>query len=233
MAVFTAFSGSVYARKVNTCPNDIKKELAHAATYVKVNYEVVDNSIYKTLSDGKDETKYKIPNYLFKISIYNISPDLSVSITENVLGSNTNVTYNMTNDGVYTFENDDFGRIYNYTFTVKSANSACMGSMIRTLRLTKPRYNAYSEFNYCKNSSTYYCQRFVGHDLSIKDTNDFLNKIDVNNKNEKEQNGEKTFVELFKEDWKLYASIFGVLLILFIALVIFLKWKNKRRGLKL
>jgi len=212
----------------SSCPQSVIKDVSKAATYVKANYEVFDNSTIKTLTDGKDSTEYKIPNYNFEISIYNITPELYVTIKNNVTNETIKVTHDMTTDGIYTFSNDDFGRIYNYTFQVSSAHEECYNKKLRTLRLTLPRYNAYSEFNYCKNSSSYYCQRFVGTELGIKNTEDFYKKISVNNKKAIEKGKIDVLTDIIKSHWKLYLSIFGGVLILFIGTIIFLRSRKKK-----
>ncbi len=43
----------------------------------------------------------------------------------------------------------------------------CNGRVLKTLKFTKPRYNAYSEYTYCQNSSSYYCQKFINTEINI------------------------------------------------------------------
>ena len=108
---------------------------------------------------------------------------------------------------------------------------------LRTTKFTKPRYNAYSEFTYCQNSSNYYCQRFIKSEISIKDTDDFLNKIEVNNdKNDPNKDGKENkeaLGKLFKENWKTYLLIFVIVLAAGTGAVFFIRNYQKKSGWKL
>ncbi len=216
-----------------SCPASIKKDISKLANYVKIDYEVEDNSTYKKLKVGDDETEYKIPNYTFSFSIYNIAPELFVSLEDKSNGMSMNITHDMTTNGTYTFKSDDFGSIHNYVLTVKSANDECYGARFRTIKQTQPRYNAYSEFAYCKNSSSYYCQRFVGTELNLKDTNEFYQKIKPNNKSDKEQQEEGSLIQVVKQNWKLYLGIFVGLIVAFALFTVFMRWWNKRKEVTL
>ena len=65
----------------NYCPNATKKELSRAANYVKANYEVIDSSEVKEITVDGNTTTYKVPNYAFEISIYNLTENLYAEIT--------------------------------------------------------------------------------------------------------------------------------------------------------
>ncbi len=225
-----------------SCPSGIKKELAQIASRIKVNYEIKDFSEEKKLSvDGK-ETTYKIPNYVFEISIYNMSDDIYVVVdkTNKQMLSGTNA-FTVRNsdaiDGIYTFTDDNFGEIYNYNVTVYSNDKECSNVALRTYKFTKPRYNAYSEFTYCQNSSNFYCQRFIGTEINIKDTDDFLAKIKVNNeKNDPDRDKKdetKIVTELFKNNWKTYILIFLIVVALATGVIFFIKKRRKKEGWEL
>ena len=220
-----------------SCSTSVSKELGQYATYVKADYEVIDNSETKELQVGEDTTTYKVPNFTFEISIYNITKDLYVVVSDDITERRFTVTNDMTTDGVYTFTNTDFGTVYTYTIIIYSANDGCYGEKIRTVNLVKPRYNAYSEYTYCQNSSNLYCQKFTRYDLGIKTVSDFLTKIQVNNelnnpdRDEIEEN--KTLSELFKKNWKIYLGIFAGAIIITIGVIVFIKKRNKKKGWKL
>ncbi len=216
-----------------SCPASIKKDISKLANYVKIDYEVEDNSAYKKLKVGDDETEYKIPNYTFTFSIYNIVPELFISLEDKSNGMSMNITNDMTNNGTYTFKSSDFGSIHNYVLTVKSANDQCYGARFRTIKQTQPRYNAYSEFAYCKNSSSYYCQRFVGTDFDIS-TSEFLKKIDANNKKAKpKQEDIEDIKDMLKEHWKTYLFIFIGLACAFVIGIIGVRYYKKKKGWRL
>ncbi len=222
---------------MNTCPTSLRKQLAQAASSVKVDYEIKDFSEEKTIEVDGHETTYKIPNYIFEISIYNMTDDIYVYVQKTNNTPGFSVYNDSAIDGVYTFTDENIGDIYNYKITVRSNSAECSGVTLRTTKFTKPRYNAYSEFTYCQNSSNYYCQRFIGTEINIKDANDFLSKIKVNNeKNDPDRDKNETdkkVGDLFKANWKTYLMIFMVILALATGLFMFIKKQQKKGGWKL
>lgn len=219
------------------CSNAVSKDLGQIASYVKASYEVIDNSEIKTLTIDEESTNYIIPNYKFDISIYNVTPEIYLTI-ENDVYKNTFTVYNAdTTDNTYTFSNTDFGTIYHYTIAVRSANQDCYGEKIRTIKLTKPKYNAYSEYTYCKNSSNLYCQKFTTTDLGIKSSEDFLNKIKVNNENNNPNKDEiqeiETIKNLLSKNWKIYLLILVIVIVITIITILYIKKKNQKKGWKL
>lgn len=240
LSIFALFLGifSVDALD-NVCSTSTKKQLATEAAYVKVDYEIKDNSEIKTLTIGDSSTTYKVPNYSFEISIYNLSENLSATIATTNEGEKKflNVNYTDTVDGVYTFVDTNVSDIYNYKITIISNNQECQGMTIRTMKFTKPRYNAYSEYTYCKNSSNYYCQRFIGTEINIEDTDDFLSRIKVNNEksnpNRDKIDEEKEIKDLVKENWKLYLIILFGTVTVFSIIFILVKKHKKKKGWRL
>lgn len=226
---------SVLAQTVS-CPASVKRNLAVAANYIKASYEIIDNSEEKTLVIDGQSTVYKIPNYSFAISIYNLTEDLSAYVLP-TNGTGFNVYYEDTTDGIYTFNDYNFGEIYNYTITIKSDNDECLGTTIRTIKFTKPRYNAFSEFAYCQNSSNFYCQKFIGTEINIGSVDDFLNKIKVNidntNPNKDKIDENREIVTIIKNNWKIYILIFLVLAVLIVAAIFFIKKYKAKKGWKL
>ncbi len=225
--LFFSIVPTINAINASSCDKKELKNLTKIANYIKVNYEVDDNSENKVLSDGKNSTEYKIPKFNFKISIYNVAPELKVIVKNNINKVTLNITNDMTTDGLYTFSNDDFGRIYNYTFEVYGKDC---NNKIRTLKLTKPRYNAYSEFTFCQNSSIFYCQKFVGSETGLKSAEDFLKKIEANNKKPVIEGAVETVRDLIKNNWKIYIAVFAIVVVLFVALIVLLRHLNKKKG---
>lgn len=212
------------------------------AAHVKVSYETKDYSEEKELEiDGK-KTTYKVPNYIFEISVYNVTDDIYVYIEKTSTNKTSRTAVKTVystdaEDGIYTFTDSNIGDIYNYHVTVKSNKDSCIGRTLRTIKFTKPRYNAYSEFTYCHNSSNYYCQRFVGTELNIKDNQDFLTKIKVNNEKnnpDRDKNEETEAIKnLLKNNWKIYVLIFVVILGGVVGAVFFVKKNKEKKGWRL
>ena len=223
--------------KALSCSNSVTKDLGQIASYVKLNYEIIDNSENKKLKVGDSETTYLVPNFVFEISIYNITDEIFITIEDEERDTSFNVTKYDTKDETYTFKNHDFGEIYHYKIIIKSAHEECYGQTIRTINFTKPKYNPYSEYTYCKNSSTFYCQRFIESETGIKNTNDFLKKIkannDINNPDRDEIEERENLKNMFKDNWKLYAGIFVFVIITLVVGIILLRKHQKKKGWKL
>lgn len=228
LVVFTCFS-NVYAA---SCPNSVKKDLVKAASYVKADYEIIDESEEKELDAEGNKTTYLVPNFKFDISIYNLTEDLYAHVTTSDKVQDFNVYYTDTQDGIYSMTDYNFGTIYNYNIEIKSNNLECSDYTIRTIKFTKPRYNAYSEYSYCKKSSNYYCQKFLGTEVNIKSTEDFMKKVGIveSEETEEESTIEETPIELFNQNKVLYISIFAsVVVILGVVIAIVLVRRKNRR----
>lgn len=216
-----------------SCPNATRRELTSLANYVKANYEIIDKSETKELTVDGHTTTYKVPNYSFEISIYNLNERLYAEI-ETTKDFHKTVSWEEASDGVYSFIDYNAGEIYNYTVTIKS--SECPEVNLNTIKFTKPRYNAYSEYTYCQNSSNYYCQKFIGTEINISNTGEFLDKIQANNeKNDPSspQNQEETIGEVIKNNWKLYLIIFASIVLISGITLILIRMRNKKKGWKL
>ena len=220
-----------------SCSNSVSKDLGQIASYVKASYEVIDKSETKKIKINDDTTSFTIPKFEFEISIYNITDDVYLTISDDIFDNTITVTTDDTNDGVYTFINSDFGKIYNYTIKIYSANSDCYGETIRTINLVKPKYNAYSEYTFCQNSTLFYCQKFTAKELGIKDADDFLEKIKVNNENNDPDRDQKEALEeitnLFKKNWKIYLLIFLGIIAVTVSIIVIIKKRNKNKGWRL
>lgn len=229
--------GFTSVEAASSCPTSTKKQLAQNAARVKVDYEIKDFSEEKIIEVDGHETTYKIPNYVFEITVYNVTEDLSIYIQKTNNDRQIVVTYQDTVDGTYTFTDNNFGEIYNYNISVRANGDECRGTTLRSTKFTKPRYNAYSEFTYCQNSTNYYCQRFIGTEISLKSTDDFLAKIEVNNDknnpNRDSEEAKKAFAEMWKENWKTYCLIFVIVLAAGTGGIFFIRNYQKKSGWKL
>lgn len=223
----------------DTCSTSMKKTLSKEAAFIKANYEIKDFSTEKEITVEGNTTTYKIPNYAFEISLYNLKDYFEVTVSTTNKSNTALFTINGADatDGVYTFMDYDFGNIYNYIFTVRTIGEECNSQILRTIKFTKPKYNAFSEYTYCKNSSNYYCQRFVGTDLNLRDSDDFLSKIkvnnDKNNPNREQMDEDKEIKDILKNNWKIYLIVFIVVLGVLVGSVVLIRRYNKKKGWRL
>jgi len=214
-----------------SCTNAVSKDLAAEAAHIKIIYETIDKSEEKEITVEGNKTTYKIPKYDFVFTIYNLTENLYISMSENVYNEKQDIYYSDTENGTFEFVNGDIGKIYNYTFTILSNNPGCKGQTVRTIRLTKPKYNAFSEFAYCNNSSNLYCHRFIEKELPIKSSDDFLKAISANTKGEIIEDTKKPIVEEpFDYTWINIAAItLGTVIIILVIFLIVKKAKAKKR----
>lgn len=219
------------------CKPAVKNELASLANYVKVNYEIKEESEEREITIDGQSTTYKIPKYVFEITIYNLKEGLAASVSALDQGRTFKVTNSDTTDNNYTFYDYDIGQIYNYEISIVSDRNDCTSTRLRTIKFTKPRYNAYSEFTYCQNSSIYYCQRFIGSEINLKGTDDFLNKIkvnnDKNNPNRDKIEEKEEIKSLLSKNWKTYVLLFVVIALLIVGIIFYIKRRHKKSGWKL
>ncbi len=233
--------GILEANAETACPSSVKKELSQVAAHIKVNYEILDKSETKDLEIYGVKTTYKVPNYAFVVSIYNLTKDFYAKVqtnsTDTLTSKSLNVYYDETVEGIYSLYDYNIGDIYNYTITIYSTNPDCENKVFRTFRITKPKYNAYSEYTYCQNSSNYYCQRFVNMDLKINSTAEFLSKIEANNEKNNPNKGymdvKEEIVTTIKKNWLIYLLIFVSIAILITGIIIYMKKRHKKKGWKI
>ncbi len=234
------FLNTIKVNAVSSCPTELRQELAQISSHIKVNYEIQDKSETKEIDVNGSKKAYKVPKYAFAISIYNLTADFYAEIEIESSASekkSLTVYFDDTVEGNYSFYDYNIGDIYNYRITIHSTNDECSGRTFRTFRVTKPRYNAYSEYTYCQNSTNFYCQRFVASDLKINSTSEFLSKIKVNNEKNNPNKGyidiKKELADTFKANWPLYIAIFIGVALIITGIIIYFKKRNKKTGWKI
>ena len=213
--------------KALSCNSSDNNMLNKAAYRVKVDYEVVDNSKKEQVSVHGNSTNYYLPNYKFIISIYNLdSPFIYVKVTDSFNGNIDYISADMANDGIYSFSDYNFNDINTYTFTIISATGQCVDETIKTLTLVKPKYNVFSEYDYCKDSKMYYCQKFITSDLSFVDEQGFFKTINVSSSDNNKE--EYSLIKNLNNNKKIIIAAF--IITVFISLIIIVIHKLKTRG---
>ena len=145
---------NVYAE--STCDYNALASLNKSAGKVKVAYNL--NSI----SDGV---------YSFDISIYNITDDIYVVLTNDFDTESIMVTKSMTTDGTYTFNTTNTTDIITYSFLIKDLKYGCTNDL-RNLKLVKPMYNEYSKLDICQYEDVqdfYYCQEWLTSKITLSE----------------------------------------------------------------
>lgn len=176
---------NVYA--ADECTYKEQANLNKLAAQIKANYEVIKKEEPFTFVDPDtlEEEEMTITVPTFEIKIYNISESLSLSITESFegkTGDSKTVTYNDTENGVYTFTSDNAKDIINYAIKVNAFGGGCGGKTIRNLSLTKPKSNPYFDYEICKGHEDIdYCQEFTtkNYDISFDDLTKKIEEVEI------------------------------------------------------
>ena len=193
-----------------SCSSTENLEIKKAANNVQISYDVEDNSKVVPLKVGNNKTSYTIPSYIYKINIYNIRDDIYVVLSNDVNSVQINVSYEDTKNGVYTYEQYDYTRVYNYKLNIYSNRIMCKGDLAGTKKLTTPMYNPYSEYEYCKTSDEDFCKKFLIKELDIGSDELFIENIkEINGIKEK-----KSLLEQIKDNKTLIIIIAGVTILL-------------------
>ena len=167
---------NVYADK---CDSKTKSDLLKEANLIKVDYD--ENEKTEEVDDGYN--KYTAVDRTLDISLYNLTNNFSLEISNDV---NDDVIYaesNVFKEGKYTF-NEDAYNIIKYKIKVYS-NTSCDRYLIKTINYTKPMYNPNYNYAICvDNSNVPYCQKYIVNKKYIFDAGKGLDEaIDNYNKN--------------------------------------------------
>lgn len=174
--IMSLFSMNVYADK---CDSKTKSDLLKEANLIKVDYD--ENEKTEEVDDGYN--KYTAVDRTLDISLYNLTNNFSLEISNDV---NDDVIYaesNVFKEGKYTF-NEDAYNIIKYKIKVYS-NTSCDRYLIKTINYTKPMYNPNYNYAICvDNSNVPYCQKYIVNKKYIFDAGKGLDEaIDNYNKN--------------------------------------------------
>ncbi len=151
------------SKKENTCDYKAQAELNKIAANVTASYDI------EKKEDGSN---------VFKISVYNITEKLFVSVLDEEEVFSLTITPAQLTNGVYTFEIANDTDVIRYNFTVRSLLEGCTGT-IRKFSLVKPKRNKYHDYNECKFADTEnysYCQEWITKNFSLSES-DILKKI--------------------------------------------------------
>lgn len=219
-------SSIVYAE----CDNKTSLELNTISANITANYEMQD-----VLEDYEGNRVSGVPFELgtqegsgyaidtiaiFRIS--NMSDKVYLTIT-NDDNLNKKIEYKDTDNGLYSFEVPDMEKIRHYVIKVYSNNDSCIDKELRTINVTTPKFNSYSEVNACIDNNAYYCQKYITQELNIDD--DFIS-------NNFEQRREENQVNDNTEDKKsnrFMIVVLSAVIVVLIGAIIFVLIKRKKK----
>ncbi len=160
----------INANAASLCSYKDQITLNQKAANIKRGYDII-TEIYED-EDGEVDVD------TFRISIYNLTEEFYAVITNTKNRDEKRINYSDVVDGVASFDWDDVGDLT--TFDIKiytSSKSPCPDELYKTLLLTTPRYNPYSETNACYSAPEFsLCQRYVTFSQMSQD--EFLDRVE-------------------------------------------------------
>lgn len=138
---------------------------------------------------------YERIDYSFDFIIANLPNTLFIKYYTDFDEPENYVSEENLNNGMFTFNDNNYTTFKTYYFEFKSNNNNCAGETFYTKKIVKPKYNNYSGYTACSDenfSKTKYCEKFITKDLNINEEqfyklyNDSLvkdNKSNVDKKN--------------------------------------------------
>lgn len=200
------------------CTYTEQNELKEKAANVKASYEI--------MQETEEELDGVLVNYYINISITNVTDDFYV-IVKNASIEEKRYDSQDAKDGIITIRWNDVYEIASFTIEVYSSNNVkCPDERYKTLYLTLPRFNEYSNRAVCNDLDDQdFCKQFVNfktisEEEFYKKVSNFLKKEEiVENKeeNSKEKEDAKNLISII-DDYKWY--IIGGLSIILVILVI-------------
>lgn len=174
------FSFTINVNAASLCSYKEQVTLNQKAANVKANYEVA--TITRQFEDAAVDIE------VFRISIINMTEDFYVEVSNNIDNTKWDFDYDDTDDGIVSFDWDS-EEMTAFTFKVyTSSKTGCPDEVIKTIPLTTPRYNKYSNMAICDDIPEFsLCQRYVTtKEISQED---FLEKVDEYRTGEIDKNG--------------------------------------------
>ncbi len=154
-------------RAESLCSYSEQAELNNIVGHVTAKYEAVDVYNGKAVDVDRQDENGNAPEVDFylrglKISILNITEEISVKVTSKNDGKEYTFEYKDTDNGVAEITTTDVEELNTYTIEVFANKYACIGERYRTFDLKTPMYNFYSQLQVCEeNPGYYYCQEFI------------------------------------------------------------------------
>ena len=216
--------------KAEECSYKEKAELSSLAGQVTATYEIKTSEIESGVLPIEDQpSTITIQIEDIVVNITNIDPKLYVVVYNNKDSEEKTITYNDTENGLYTFVQEDNMEIYNYTIEVYSVGSdSCGIEKYRTLYLKTPKKNPYAELGYCNGlEKVDLCADYIlfeepDMDSFVNQMHDYTNKNAANNDSETVDNNESFF-----NNNKTYIYIASGVVLVGIAIIVIYKVRGK------
>lgn len=170
--------------KASTCGDKRILELSSKANDVNVSYQEYDKLVdefdsetFVDENDGDSIVRETFPAYY--LTIFNLPEDLNVSIIRNDTKKNVVVySSDKKEDGVVYVDTGFAGKVKLFTLKIRSNDSSCKNEILKTVAVTTPMYNKFSQYNSClENPEFSLCQQFTTVDYSEVTNSQFVEKL--------------------------------------------------------
>ena len=234
--------GFCNVRALSKCDSKEKSALNKEAVNIKVKYDIKEeklvppaNEIPAEFKDDPEDYFFMVP--YFKINILNLSDNFYITVKNKYSTDEKEQTINSSSNGIVSFDRKEIYNLANLSFNIYSSNkTSCPDELIKTISLSLPRYNSFSEYEICEKIPDFdLCQKFV----MIPDRGITYKKFMEKAKNEVKKNEEKeetskkpSFFEKLKNFLVrnyLY-FIIGLVVIVIVAIVILIVIKYKHKN---
>lgn len=234
MFLLTIFLFSANVSAASICSYEEQATLNQKAANIKVKYDVVEDL------KGVDDLNYV--EYYFNIFITNVTEEFYVVVKNDYNNEEKTYYSNDAVDGIITIKWENIHDVTNFTVLVyTSDNSSCPDEKYKTIYLTTPRYNTFSDLDICSENMDFtYCQKYVT--FAEIDENEFFEKIagyfsQKENSDDKSSNDTEnpTFFDKifnFVDEYKLF-FIGGIVIVVAGIIVIYQIRTKKQRKLGL
>ncbi len=177
MLVSFLFVGIVNAAEQNICSSADLNMLNKEAANIKVTY--IPNRVPDGTKDPEVGFKETMKSVL-DMKVYNVTDKFILRFEYSgngiVPGSFYRNTGHIGKDGAITVRQNNVGKVINYAITAVSNYGNCSGRDIRTIRITLPMHNYYSDMAICQGLQDYYlCQPYITSEI---DTATFYDKVE-------------------------------------------------------
>lgn len=234
--LLVTFSSITTVNAASLCSYQEQNTINQKAANIKVSYEILTE---KEPSENDPNLVFDVD--YFNISITNITDDFYIRIKNDYNNQTQNFSSSDAKDGIITFKWSYSAEVTNFTIDIYTSNkTSCPNEVYKTIYLTTPRFNTYSQTDFCvENSDLQYCQKYVT--FKEIEYNDFDKRVEKfkndkknNDKNEEEDNKSKNnkILEFFdKYKWTILGSSVIIGAGIFIIVINMKKGKQRDLGL--
>ena len=218
------------SRSNEYCSSADTVELSKEASNVKIVYEPYE---YKPEGfDDESSPNYSMLFYMVDVKIYNLNSHMYVGVDNGDTVYSVGIEQ-MNDKGEIVIRDGNPKEVRKYTFTIYSKTNSCKDKVLKTIKLTVPKYNLYSDRAACDDIPEYYlCHQFINFDIDgnnfLKNTESYRNKVEKTSNNKKDSTKSKSTINrtLTKiSDNKIYI-IGGILIIGVVITFVILRRRN-------